>query len=595
MPNDPPNGTPTAPSSLVDAVYDVALDPGRYDELVAQWRSEVKAHEELLNEPEAGSSVEAARIADHFRRATAILERIHTEEVPVSAAGDSVASPSATLPEVMLSATGQVLRTNFSATALLSAQTGQMLDRLDLSPATQAMLLEQCGRLRSDHANPGAKADPKASKVLRINRLDDNRPLVVLLSTATFSGQPVLTLRCTEIVWPETLSPLLNQAFSLTSAECEIVQALVEGRNVAEIADDRGTSRQTVRTQIRQLLAKTETHSQLELIRMAIGFSMMSQQAEARAGRLPQYVSTKATALTDGSDLPDQARSTVQASAGGGNFELVQYGPDDGPPVLVFHDEVIGDAFVLPLLRHAPGYRWLVAVRPGYGATSLQASRSPEAAWQAQVSAFHQALTDLLPDLAQAPVLAQGNGIFFACQFARTHPHLCDQITAIAASLPGKVQTSGASRYAEFMEGMSRLAPATLRFAVQAGFAMYARVGPRRFIERVYGDSACDREIITSGRAMADLEHGSRLTLAQGYRGFLADEQALRDDWSDDLIATPVPIQILIGDEDRPVRRQRAIQLRARSDSIDIIEIERAGFFAAFSATQAVNRALFKR
>ena len=140
---------------------------------------------------------------------------------------------------------------------------------------------------------------------------------------------------------------------------------------------------------------------------------------------------------------------------------------------------------------------------------------------------------------------------------------------------------------------MSRLAPSMLRFAVQAGFAMYARVGTKRFLEKVYGNARVDAEVLNTPQALQDLDHGGRLTLAQGYRGFLVDEQAFVDDWSDDFISTPVPLRIVLGDQDQPDRRYRAEVLRDRSNRIELIDVENAGFFVAFSAPKTVVQTLF--
>ena len=582
-----PNST-SAHDSLVDAVYEVALDPGRYDELVTQWH-----HELTQAKPDQADVGETnSPLADHFDRASTILERVHRDDW-------EAAQPPATMPEILLSPSGKVLKTNVGATALLSARTGEPLETLDISPAARQRILDLCQTLNS----PKKRTSSDDSTLLRITRLGDERPLVVLLSPAVLDARNVLALRCAEIVWPETLGPLLAKAFELTAAECDIVRALLAGQNTQNIAKNRGTSKETVRTQIRQILSKTGTHSQLELTRMTIGFSMMSQQAEARSGTPalagspgastgPLRFQPEEGSMERFSEVP---KSRVLRLGSGADIELVQYGADDAPPVLVFHDEVIGDGFVLPLMREAPGYRWLVVPRPGYGATSppsageLDFVETPK-----QVQALNELISTLLPELCAAPLLAHGNGIFFACHFARAYPQRCTSITSLAASLPGDRGQNQQNRYAAFVIGMSRLAPSMLRFAVQAGFAMYVRVGTKRFLEKVYGNTAVDFDVINTPQPLKDLDHGGRLTLAQGYRGFLVDEQAFVDDWSDDFVSTPVPLRIMLGDQDQPDRRYRAVALRERSNLIELVDVENAGFFVAFSAPKIVVQTLFK-
>jgi len=581
MADDPRNRSTTEHLSLVDAAYEVALDPARYDELVEQWHHELTQVQNRDQRSEALSELDQrSPVADHFHRASTILERVQQADWQANPAQFEQSPVS--MPEILLSRSGVVLQANFGATALLSARAGQALKTLDITPAAQETLLGICRDISSRSA---------ASRLLRISRSGDDRPLVVMLSPATFANKTVLALRCAEIVWPETLGPVLAKAFDLTAAECEIVQSLVAGHNTTKIAESRGTSIETVRTQLRQLLAKTGTHSQLELIRMMIGFSMMSQQAEARTGQQANVQNQAPDQETDQAT----AKSTVHRLADGTDFELVQYGPDNGSPILVFHDEVIGDGFVPPLLREAPGYRWLVAVRPGFGASSQRPTAPDGQVQEVQscVAAFDEVLTALLPNLPAAPLLAHGNGVFFACQFAQAYQNRCTSITALAASLPGDRGENDKNRYAAFMAGMSRLAPSMLRFAVQAGFAMYARVGSKRFLEKVYGSSTADMEVINSPVCLADLELGGRLTLAQGYRGFYYDEQTLVADWSEQFTLTPVPIRLLLGDQDQPTRRYRAEVLHKASNTVELIELDNCGFFAAFSASKIAAATLF--
>lgn len=575
--------------SLVDAAYEVALDPERYDELVEQWHKELTEASDFSaqNLPETGKN---SPEADHFQRASTILERVHRSDWKATTERSEPAQVA--MPEVLLSRSGTILRANFGATALLSARVGEPLTTLDIAPAAQESLLERC---RNTSARPNKDKDKARSDLLRIARSGDDRPLVVMLNSTTFENKDALALRCAEIVWPETLAPLLVRAFDLTSAECQIVQSMVAGHNTAAIASSRGTSKETVRTQIRQLLAKTGTHSQLELIRITIGFSMMSQQAEARAGKLPaaqapaQPPAHNDQLSTNALQEP-HAKSSIHRLLNGTDFELVQYGPDTGQPVLVFHDEVIGDGFVPPLFRQAPGYRWLIAVRRGFGSTSLQLEdKNAEENRQTEAEVFDEVLSALNSELPAAPVLAHGNGIFFATAFAQKYPQRCTSITALVASLPGDSSVENSNRYTAFMKGMSRRAPAMLRFAIQAGFAMYARVGAQRFLQQVYGESEADNRIINSPECMKDLEHGGRLTLAQGYRGFFYDELALVADWSEQFLATPVPVCIMIGDQDQEARRVRAERLCRASNTVELVELENTGFFAAFSATKTIT------
>ncbi|MDB5432934.1 MAG: helix-turn-helix transcriptional regulator [Caulobacter sp.] len=60
----------------------------------------------------------------------------------------------------------------------------------------------------------------------------------------------------------------LRSVYGLTDAEAAITSRLIEGQSVKQIADTRGTSEQTVRTQIKLILEKTQSTRQVDLLRL---------------------------------------------------------------------------------------------------------------------------------------------------------------------------------------------------------------------------------------------------------------------------------------------------------------------------------------
>ena len=62
----------------------------------------------------------------------------------------------------------------------------------------------------------------------------------------------------------------LAKIFELTESEHQIASALANGATPGEIADRRGRSLETVRSQIKRVFSKTGTRSQLGLLRLAV-------------------------------------------------------------------------------------------------------------------------------------------------------------------------------------------------------------------------------------------------------------------------------------------------------------------------------------
>jgi DNA-binding NarL/FixJ family response regulator len=62
----------------------------------------------------------------------------------------------------------------------------------------------------------------------------------------------------------------LGHLYGLTSAEIAVMGAIVSGFSIQEIADLRHVSVNTIRQQLKELLAKTGSHRQTDLVRLAL-------------------------------------------------------------------------------------------------------------------------------------------------------------------------------------------------------------------------------------------------------------------------------------------------------------------------------------
>lgn len=65
----------------------------------------------------------------------------------------------------------------------------------------------------------------------------------------------------------------LRKAYSLTPTECVVSQSLLNGADPATVAEQRGTSAETARWQLKQIMQKTHAHSQSELSKLIIALN----------------------------------------------------------------------------------------------------------------------------------------------------------------------------------------------------------------------------------------------------------------------------------------------------------------------------------
>jgi len=92
--------------------------------------------------------------------------------------------------------------------------------------------------------------------------------LIVYASRSPGSGERELIILIDPNERREPMPCVLHQLFGLTAAETRISIELVRGRGIKEIAAALHVAEGTVRTQLKSILAKTDTHRQADLLRL---------------------------------------------------------------------------------------------------------------------------------------------------------------------------------------------------------------------------------------------------------------------------------------------------------------------------------------
>jgi DNA-binding CsgD family transcriptional regulator len=65
-------------------------------------------------------------------------------------------------------------------------------------------------------------------------------------------------------------SEVLEGLYQLTPAEADLVRLIAEGRSLEQVADERGVTMNTVRSQLKQVFSKTDTNRQGELVHLVL-------------------------------------------------------------------------------------------------------------------------------------------------------------------------------------------------------------------------------------------------------------------------------------------------------------------------------------
>ncbi len=206
----------------------------------------------------------------HLRRAVAIAERL-----PPWLPGARSAEPALDLwqmPTLLLAADLRLLYANPAAERILAAQDGIGL--------RQGMLVAS-----DPGANRGLAAlilraavtEPPAGGTLAVPRRSGRRPYLVQVMprrrehVGLFPAPARVLVSLTDLDAARGPAPAaVRAAFTLTPAQAEIAAAFARGRSLRGIAGELGISLFTVRRHLADVMARTETHSQTELVQLLL-------------------------------------------------------------------------------------------------------------------------------------------------------------------------------------------------------------------------------------------------------------------------------------------------------------------------------------
>ncbi len=205
----------------------------------------------------------------HLKRAMQLRRRLFTSNVERDATLDSLDRTG--IATFIVARDGLILYGNRQAEII--AQHGDGIsaahNRLRTSDQDAAKALAMAIRTAVDIAAGESPAAPaRAFAIRRLNRL----PLTVLVSPFRPARDgfglpmPAAIVLARDPEWPTASQAALQSIFGLTAAEACITRDLAAGRSANDIAARRGITVSTSRTHVKNILAKTGTNRQAELV-----------------------------------------------------------------------------------------------------------------------------------------------------------------------------------------------------------------------------------------------------------------------------------------------------------------------------------------
>jgi DNA-binding CsgD family transcriptional regulator len=176
------------------------------------------------------------------------------------------------LAAAVLGVSGQVLAANRQFGALPSGIIRHMRGRPKLLDAAADRLIEdvlarhgsQSGSVHSIPIRSGAGKSPAIVHLISLHEgaREAFPGATGILVVATIGGRPALSAR------------FLRQLFGLSPAEARVANAIAAQQTIRTMADDFGVPRETVRSQLKTVLAKTGTKRQLDLALLVAGLQL---------------------------------------------------------------------------------------------------------------------------------------------------------------------------------------------------------------------------------------------------------------------------------------------------------------------------------
>ena len=548
---------------LVEMIYRTALDPRDYDSFMLRWDAWIDARMSGLEDLHLSDlKVSNPEIAAHFELALRLIERMNDtpERIPESG------------PRMLINQAGQILWQNVEADRRFGK--GRRVQALEqgMSEAHRDTLFHFLHALGSDAA--------PAPAVIQIAPSDGMRP-VAFRAEAIRRDQTetVALLSALSSPWTATTERLLVDTHGLSDSECAICALLSDGMAPMSIAQERGTSVATVRTQIKKIQSKTQTRSQAELV---AHINAMQRVAET----LPKPDPVPALATPVSGRLSSERLS-------GRHLPIEEHGPADGRPVLFIHGMLDGTGGIARLRQrlHALNLRLICPHRPSFGTSSPQFGPAQEA--PARLAADMAEILDRR-GITRPVVVGHMAGAVYTADAACA----CDArgIVHVSGGVPilSTRQFDSMSRRQRLVAYTARYMRSVLPFILNAGIRQIKSGGAETFLASMYEHAPVDNELLKDRDIQSLFLNDYRFSVAQGNAAFSIDSELVVQDWTPAFDrASPVPVHLIHGAHDPVVAIDSVRDFAARhADRVKLTVVEDAGQLVLYQEPDIVLKAV---
>lgn len=523
-----------AQTLLIQAIYEVAIDPNVYDKLVDLWGRHLMV---TLGEDLQTPHDLSPEVAQHLLRAFEILNRLGRQDLPSKTRPLQARSERA---ELRISHRGEILNANALAADTLGAAPHVSVLDLAISPESAARLQQEIG----------SKTSAATGEVYVFFAKDDKHPYPMVRENLP-EGEDGngFVLAGLHNKWTEAHDQILRQMFGLTGAETRVARELLTGASLPEIAATTGRSVDTLRTQLKSIRRKTYTSNQQQLVRIMTGLEALIKTDSNASGT--ESISDHFFVLPDGRKMAYRC-----------------FGPEHGQPCLFIHNMLNGPNFSHDVVQrfHHLGLHVICPIRPGFGGSDLDptSNRHPGEA----PDRFCADMIPFLKHLKHRRLVAIGHmsGAIYAFRLAQLYPDLVAGVFNISGAVPitEMSQFRGMHYRQKVMALTARFTPRMLPTLLRAGIAQIDSGGVEAFLNALYRKGSPDRAIAERPEHRNILFSGFRQIVQQGHWSFAIDSHHVVRDWSRYCAFLSQPVTLIHGSADPVVTEASARAFASR-------------------------------
>lgn len=402
------------------------------------------------------------------------------------------------------------------------------------------------------------------------------------LSRETGTNQTHYIVSSVDLAMDRNATAAFAEAFDLSEAEAAIAMHLSQGLAPEKIAKNRGVSINTIRSQLRGVLGKTNAWGIQDLVRICCNFSAHFHQMQKPL-------------ITDGSHAPEDKfiRECMLDLPDGRQLAFLDMGAPDGEPILFFHSMISGP-FITPFAAQAcarRGIRVIAPSAPGYGKSSPYPGLMDTEFVAIAVSDAARLLNHL--KLAKVKVLGHILGAVLAQRFARDHPAIAEALCMVGYA------THFEPAYFDDMKAKQRIVGKTvlnarkaLPFIVRASIGLMDTGDTSKMVKVIHDPNEHDWKDLRHPDILEVVVSGIRHCVEQGPEPFCQYVPISVSDWMQEGAELQCPVTLVHGQQDSMVTKKFYTPYIDAFPATKLICVEDGGKFLLYTHWEEILDAM---